>query len=121
MRTQPNLGVATLHLDDRRDEFCRGTFGAGFAATIARGKEQTIFLIHQGFVELEQRCRLNERAKFRHPARAHEQRAQTEYYAIEGGEIRSAMAGAIADQKLMFEQKRLCGDGAYTTWAEQLR
>jgi hypothetical protein len=31
------------------------------------------------------------------------------------------MAGAIADQKLMFEQKRLCGDGAYTTWAEQLR
>ena len=21
----------------------------------------------------------------------------------------------------MFEQKRLCGDGAYTTWADQLR
>jgi len=25
-------GVAALQLDDRRDEFCRGTFGAGFVA-----------------------------------------------------------------------------------------
>ncbi len=31
------------------------------------------------------------------------------------------MSGSIANQYLMFEQKRLCGDGAYATWAEQLR
>src|SRR6267154_6233046 len=29
--------------------------------------------------------------------------------------------GSITDQKLMLEQKRLCCDGAYTTWADQLR
>ena len=40
-------GVAALQLNDRRDEFCRGTFGAGFAATVVGGKEQTIFAIDQ--------------------------------------------------------------------------
>jgi hypothetical protein len=30
------------------------------------------------------------------------------------------MSGSIADQNLMFEQKRLGGNGAYATWAEQL-
>ena len=71
-------------------------------------------------MELEQRCRLDQRAKLRDPARAHEQCAQTEHQAIEGGEIRGAMAAAIADQKLMFEQKGFCGGVTYNTWAEQL-
>jgi hypothetical protein len=31
------------------------------------------------------------------------------------------MSGSIGDQKLMFEQKRLCRNGAYATWPEQLR
>jgi hypothetical protein len=30
------------------------------------------------------------------------------------------MAAAIADQKLMFEQRGFCSDGMYTTWEEQL-
>jgi hypothetical protein len=30
------------------------------------------------------------------------------------------MAAATVDQNLMFEQKGFCGDGTYTTWAEQL-
>ena len=80
-----------------------------------------ILPIHQDLVELEQRCRLDERAKLRDPAWAHDQCAHTEHHAIEGGEIRSAMAAAIADQKLMFEQKRLCGDGSHATWAEEPR
>jgi hypothetical protein len=71
-------------------------------------------------VELEQLCRLDHRAKFRDPAPAHEQCAQTEHQATAGGEIRSAMAAAIADQKLMFEQRGFCSDGMYTTWEEQL-
>jgi hypothetical protein len=72
-------------------------------------------------VELEQCCRLDERAKLRNPAWAHEQRGQSEHEAIERGQIRRALPGSIADQKLMFEQKRFRGDGAYTTWAKQLR
>ena len=97
------------------------TFGAGFTATVAGGKEPTILPIHQGLVELEQRCRLDERAKLRNPARAHEQRGEAEDEAIERGQIRRAPPGSITDQKLMFEQERLCGDGTYTTRAEQLR
>jgi hypothetical protein len=72
-------------------------------------------------VELEQRCRLDERAQLRNPARAHEQRAQTEHEAIERGQIWRPLPGSITDQKLMFEQKRLCGDGTDATWGDQLR
>ena len=32
-----------------------------------------------------------------------------------------ALPGSITDQKLVFEQKRLRGDGGYATWAEHLR
>ena len=72
-------------------------------------------------MELEQRCRLDERAKFRNPARAHEQRGQSEHEAIDLGEIRRTLSGAITDHELMLEQKRFCGYGAYTARAEQLR
>ena len=98
--------IAALQLDDRRDECCRRTFGAGFTATVAGGKEPTILPIHQGLVELEQRCRLDERAKLRNPPRAHEQRGEAEDEAIERGQIRRALPGSITDQKLMFEQER---------------
>ena len=74
-----------------------------------------------GLVELEQRGRLDECAQLRNPARIHKQRSQTEYDPIERGQIRCSMSRSIADQELMFEQKRLRGDGAYPTWAEQLR
>jgi hypothetical protein len=40
---------------------------------------------------------------------------------IERRQIRCALPGSISDQKLMFEQKRLCGDGACAAGAEQLR
>lgn len=112
-------GVAALELNDRCDEFCRGSFGAGFAATAEGGKEQTIFPIHQGFVELEQRRRLNERAKLRNPARAHEQRGQPEHHAIERGQIRRTLPGAITDQDLMLEQQRFCRDGADATGTQE--
>jgi hypothetical protein len=75
----------------------------------------------QGSVELEECCRLDERANLGNPARAYEQRGHSEHKAIEGRQIRCALPGSIADQKLMFEQKRLCGDGACTARAEQLR
>jgi hypothetical protein len=51
----------------------------------------------------------------RDPARPQEQRAQPEDQAIEGGQIRRPMSGAIADQQLMFEQQRLCSEGADPT------
>src|SRR5207253_7800925 len=75
--------IAPLHLDDGRDEFRGRTFGTGLTSMRRGGKEQAVFPIYQGFVQLEQRCRLDEGAKFRNPARAHEQRGQSEQEAIE--------------------------------------
>lgn len=108
------FGISALELDDRRDEFRGRTVGAGFAAMHGGGKGQAVFPIHQGLVELEQCCRLDERAKLRNPARAHEQRAQTKHRAIERGQIRRTLPGSITDQELMFEQMRFCSDGTYT-------
>jgi hypothetical protein len=113
--------IAPLHLDDGRDEFRGRTFGTGFAAMRRRGKEQAVFPIHRGSVELEECCRLDERVKLGNPARAYEQRGHSEHKAIAGRQIRCALPGSIADQKLMFEQKSLCGDGACAARAEQLR
>jgi hypothetical protein len=59
------------------------TFGTGFAAMRGGGKEQAVFPIHQRLVELEQRCRLDESAESRNPARAYEQRGQPEHEAID--------------------------------------
>jgi len=36
-------GVSALQLNNRRDEFCRGTFGATFVATVAEGKSRRYF------------------------------------------------------------------------------
>ena len=114
-------GVAALQPNDCGDEFCRGTFGAGFAATVVGAKEQTIFAIDQCLVELKQRCRFDEHAKFWNPVGIHEQRGQRDQDAIERSQIRRSLSRSITDQKLMFEEKRFRGDGAYATWAEQLR
>ena len=120
MRTQPNRGLRRFSSMIAAMSSAEGPLGAGFAATVVGGKEQTIFAIDQCLVELKQRCRLDERAKFWNPVGIHEQRGQRDQDAIERSQIRRSLSGSITDQKLMFEQKRFRGDGAYTTWAEQL-
>jgi hypothetical protein len=114
-------GIATGPYDVARTALLSQPFGTGFAARRRGRKEQAVFLIHQRLVELEQCCQLDERAKLRNPARAHEQHGQSEYDAIERGQIRRPLPGSTTDQELMFEQKRLCGDGAHTTWVDQSR
>ena len=70
-------------------------------------------------MKLQQRCWLDERAKLRDPAPTHEQRGQAEYDAIRCREIRSTLSGAIANEQLMLQQQRLCGNGTDATRAEQ--
>jgi hypothetical protein len=48
--------IPALQLDNRRDQFCRGAFGARFAATVAGGEARATFPVHQGLVEFEERC-----------------------------------------------------------------
>jgi hypothetical protein len=77
--------IAPLHFDDGRDELGGWSFRTGLAALRRRGKEQAVFPLHQRLVELEQRCRLDECAKFWNPAWAQEQSGHPEHAATERG------------------------------------
>src|ERR1700674_1548893 len=52
---------------------------------------------------------------------AHEEAGQPERKALERGEIRHTLSGAIADQELMLEQERLSCDPAHAARAEEFR
>ena len=52
---------------------------------------------------------------------AHKEGSQPEHKAIEHGEIRRTLSGAIADQELMFEQERFSCDLARAARAEEFR
>ena len=52
-------------------------------------------------------------------SRIPKKRGESENKAIEGGEIRGALARAIGDQQLVLEEQRLGGDGACTTSAHE--
>ena len=96
-----------------------GPLGPGLQRCGEEEKSRRYF--HQGPVELEERRRLDERAKLRNPARAHEHRGQSEYEAIERGQIQGAASRAITDQGLLLEQQRSCDDGAQATGAQQVQ
>ena len=52
---------------------------------------------------------------------AHKEGSQPEHKAIEHGEIRRTLSGAIADQELMFEQEQFSCDLARAARAEEFR
>jgi hypothetical protein len=52
---------------------------------------------------------------------AHKEGSQPEHKAIEHGEIRRTLSGAIADQELMFEQERFSYDLARSARVEEFR
>ena len=52
---------------------------------------------------------------------AHKEGRQPEHKAIEHGEIRRTLSGAIADQELMFEQERFSYDLARSDQTEEFR
>src|ERR1700751_1579175 len=52
---------------------------------------------------------------------AHKEGSQPEHKAIEHGEIRRTLSGAIADQELMFEQERFSYDLARSAQTEEFR
>jgi hypothetical protein len=54
-------------------------------------------------------------------ARTDEEGGQSEHKAIERGQIRGALSGAITAHELMLEQQRFRGDGADATRAEEFR
>ena len=67
----------------------------------------------------EQCCGIDARAKLRDTSRIQKKRGESENKAIDGGEIRGALARAIGDQQLVLEEQRLGGDGACTTSAHE--
>ena len=114
------LGIAPLHLNNHRDEFRGRAFWTRLTAVRRGREEQTVFAIHQSTVKFEERGRFEQRAQPCNPTWAHEQRSQAEHEPIDGGEIRRTFSAPIADEQLVLQQQRFCGDGTYTTWADQL-
>jgi hypothetical protein len=54
-------------------------------------------------------------------ARTGEEGGQSQHKAIERGQIRDALSGAITNRTLMLEQKRFRGDGVGATRADEFR
>ena len=85
------------------------------------GEDAAVLPFDQGFVELDQCRRPDQRTKLREPVRTHEQRGQAEVDAIDGSEIERPLPGAITDEQLVLEQQGLGGDGAVAAGAKELR
>ncbi len=115
------MRIAPFHFADGGDEVGGWSFRTGLAAMRQGRKQEAVFPIDQRFVELEQRCRFDERADLRHPARAHEQSGQPEHAAIERSQIRGAASRPVTDQDLMLEQQRFCYGGAQATGAHEFQ
>jgi hypothetical protein len=54
-------------------------------------------------------------------APAHEQRGESDYEAIEGGQIRRTLPRPITDQQLLFQEKKFGGGSAGPTGTAELR
>jgi|SRR5258706_6187022 len=98
-----------------------GPFGPGLRRGDEAENRSRYFRSTKALWNLNNVAGVDERAAFPDSARTQEQRGQPEDQAIEGGQIRRPTSRTIADQQLMFEQQRFCGDGACATWAQQLR
>ena len=121
MRTQPNLGLRRFISTMAAMSSAEGPFGPGLRRCDEEEKSRRYFRSTKALWNLNNVAGLRIAPSFGNPARAHEQRGQPEHEAIERGQIRRTLSGAIADEQLMLEQQGFCGDGAYATWAEQLR
>ena len=67
----------------------------------------------------DQRGRLNNCGKLGDAAWAHKEGDQSEHKAIEGGQVRGTLSGAIADDDLLLEQQGFRGDGTHAAGGKE--
>jgi hypothetical protein len=109
-RTAPG-GIALLHLDDGINEFSTGSSGPRPPPLLGR-EEAAILSVPQGLVEAQESRRFQNDGGTDQAGRPHQQSAPTGDEAIREAEIGGALAGAMEDQELMFEEHGLGYYGA---------
>jgi len=110
-------GIALLHLDDGFDEFFVGASGSGLAPAF-RGEKQAVLALGQDLLKVQKGRRLQHDRRTDKPGRPHKQSTPTGHEAIREAKLGSAMARAIEDQQLMFDENGL---GNYGTYAARTR
>jgi hypothetical protein len=103
-------GIALLHLDDGFDEFFVGSSGSGLAPAF-RGKKQAVLALGQDLLKVQKGRRLQHDGGTDDPGRLHKQSAPAGDEAIREAKMGSAMARAIEDQQLMFNENGLGNHG----------
>jgi hypothetical protein len=115
-RTAP--GEITLFGGDNGvNEVLRGTLGTGFAPDF-RGEEQAVLALSEDLVKVQEGRRLYHDGRTDPPGRPYKQSAPAGDEPIREAEVGSAVAGAIEDQQLMFDEEGL---GKYGTDAARTR
>jgi hypothetical protein len=110
-------GIALLGGDNRIPEFFGRAPGTGLEPAL-RGEEQAVLALGKDLVKVQKGRRLQNDGRTEQPGRPHKESAPTGDDAIGKAEIRSALARAMEDQQLMFNQDGL---GNYGTEAARPR
>ena len=95
-------GIALFGGDDRLNEFLGRPLGTGLGPAF-RGEEQAVLVLSQDWVKVQEGRRLQHDSRADPPGGPHEKGTPTSEDAIREAEVRSALAGAMEDQQLMFE------------------
>src|SRR3984885_10219344 len=116
-RTAPAV-VPLLHFHNRMDEFCTRSLLAGLATAIGGEQHAVLFLAH-GLVKAYQGRGLQHNGRAEQASGTQPARAPASKDPVRRGQIRRSLPGAIQDQELMLEQKRLGNEGTGTARSEQ--
>jgi len=110
-------GIALFGGDNRINEFFGRAPGTGLEPALRR-EEQAVLALGKDLVKVQKGRRLQNDGRTEQPGRPHKESAPTGDDAIREAEIRSALARAMEDQQLMFDQDGL---GNYGTDAARPR
>jgi len=99
-------GIALLGGDNRLNEFFGWALGTSLAPAFRR-EEQAVLALGHDLVKAQESRRLQNKGRTDQPGRLNEQRAPTGDEAIREEEIGGALAGAMEDQELMFDEEGL--------------
>ena len=116
-RTAPAV-VPLLHFHNRMDEFCTRSLRAGLGTAIGGEQHAVLFLAH-GLVKAEQGRGLQHNGRSKQASGTQPERQPASKDPVRRGQIRRSLPGAIQDQELMLEQKRLGNEGTGTARSEQ--
>ena len=96
--------IATLHFEDRRDEFLRGPFGT-WPSPGSGCEQQSVFPLDQRPVKAQPRRGLDSNGNLCEAVASNQEGTNAEQEPIPGRESRSSVARSAEDQELMFQKE----------------